>query len=138
MACLAGECQAASLGKDHHGSAVLNENRITISDFSNPRSKRLYVDGWPDEAACKTQYENGAQCGGCSFFVPLNFDYGICCHSRSRHFTETVFEHFTCPPYVNEGWGPHSFSEDPAFHCRCGGDLPPESHIGSQIDDVKP
>ena len=23
--------------------------------------------------------------------------------------TETVFEHFTCAEYENEGWGPHSF-----------------------------
>jgi hypothetical protein len=24
-----------------------------------------------------------------------------------------VFEHFTCPTIVNEGWGPHSFSDPP-------------------------
>ena len=32
-----------------------------------------------------------------------------------------MFEHFTCPAYVNEGWGPHSFTEMQEMHCRCGG-----------------
>jgi hypothetical protein len=101
--------------------AVANQNKIDTSEFSNPESKRLYVETWPAEPSCKRRYENGEQCGGCSFFAPLNYDYGICCHNRSRHFKETVFEHFTCPSFVNEGWGPHSFSEDTAFHCKCGG-----------------
>jgi hypothetical protein len=46
-------------------------------------------------------------------------DWGLCCHPRSRHFAETTFEHFTCPSQTPEGWGPHSFSDDPEFHCRC-------------------
>ncbi len=40
----------------------------------------------------------------------------------SHHHVETVFEHFTCRSYVREGWGPHSFTKDTAFHCRCGGE----------------
>lgn len=88
-----------------------NENRIKTDGFSSSTSQQLYSDGWPDEPECKAKYASGEQCGGCSFFAPLNFDYGVCCHQSSRHFTETVFEHFTCPSHVNEGWGPHSFRE---------------------------
>ena len=31
-------------------------------------------------------------------------------------------KHFACPAYVQEGWGPHSFAEDPQLHFRCGGE----------------
>ncbi|MGH7139876.1 MAG: hypothetical protein ACREHD_29410 [Pirellulales bacterium] len=91
---------------------MANENKIKTDDFSNATSKQLYSADWPDELECKEKHHQGDQCGACSFFAPLNDDYGICCHRSSRHFTETVFEHFTCPSYVDEGWGPHSFSED--------------------------
>lgn len=86
-----------------------NKNKIIETDFSNPESKRLYANQWSDDPATKAQYEDGIQCGGCSFFAPLNVDYGVCCHQLSRHFKETVFEHFTCPSHVNEGWESHSF-----------------------------
>ena len=55
-------------------------------------------------------------------FCRLQSGLGLCCHARSRHHCETVFEHFTCPSYVHEGWGPHSFTEDSEFHCRCEGE----------------
>jgi hypothetical protein len=99
-----------------------NENRIILSGFSNPAFERLYSGQWADDPKLWQQNQLGEQCGGCSFFAKLNLDLGICCHTRSRHFTETVFEHFTCPAYVHEGWGPHSFTEDTEFHCRCSGD----------------
>jgi hypothetical protein len=100
-------------------AARLNYNRISTNGFSNREAEKLYRQQWPAEPKVRRQYENGKQCGGCSYFAPLNEDWGVCCHARSRHHLETVFEHFTCPAYVDEGWGPHSFSE--TFHCKCQG-----------------
>lgn len=100
----------------------MNRNSIVTDRFSNPESEQLYHANWPDEPNIREQYENGGQCGGCSFFAPFNADFGLCAHPKSRHHLETVFEHFTCPAYIQEGWGPHSFSEDKDFHCRCEGE----------------
>jgi hypothetical protein len=100
----------------------LNGNTVITDGFSNPESEQRYKANWPDEPKCQQQHERGDQCGGCSFFAQFNADYGLCCHSKSRHFAETVFEHFTCPCYVGEGWGPHSFTEDRSLHCRCQGE----------------
>ena len=86
-----------------------NENRVITEMWSNADSEALYRNEWPDEPAIRAQKMEGDQCGGCSFFAPCNADYGLCCHPTSRHFTETVFEHFTCPVFENEGWGAHSF-----------------------------
>lgn len=99
-----------------------NQNAIITTDWSNPNSAELYTRGWPSEPELGKQYEEGNQCGGCSFFAPFNEDWGLCASRTSRHRLETVFEHFTCPAFVNEGWGPHSFSADREFHCRCGGE----------------
>ena len=99
----------------------MNANKIISDSWSNEESKRLYQLQWPDNAELKRQYENGDQCGGCSFFAPFNYDYGLCCHPESPHYVETVFEHFTCSAFVNEGWGPHSFTPNSEYHCRCGG-----------------
>jgi hypothetical protein len=101
-----------------------NQNRIVVDGWSNPASESLYRDRWPSEPACRSQYEEGRQCGGCSFYAAFNSDWGLCCRGQSRHHLETVFEHFTCPGYVHEGWGPHSFTDDASFHCRCGGEGP--------------
>ncbi len=89
----------------------MNENSIITDRWSNNDSRRLYELQWSDEPKVREQYEEGQQCGGCSFFAPFNCDWGLCCHAASRHHLETVFEHFTCPAYVNEGWEAHSFSE---------------------------
>jgi hypothetical protein len=97
-------------------------NSIVTNEFSNPASDDSYKKHWPDEPQCKQQYESGEQCGCCSFYAEFNYDWGLCCHSESRHFLETIFEHFTCPSYVYEGWGPHSFSKEKEFHCHCGGE----------------
>jgi hypothetical protein len=96
-----------------------NFNRISTNGFSNHQTWVLYNQDWPNEPEMFAQCYDGNQCGGCSFFAPLNEDWGICCHQKSRHHLETVFEHFTCPAFVNEGWGPHSFSE--TERCECGG-----------------
>ena len=89
----------------------MNKNIITEREFSNPELLMMYETHWPNDHGLYKRYEDGEQCGGRSFFAPLNTDYGICCHGKSRHFKETVFEHFTCPSIVNEGWGHHSFNE---------------------------
>lgn len=99
----------------------MNANRIVTDGWSNPEARRLYELQWPDDPALKQAYDAGCQCGGCSFFAPLNSDWGLCANSESRHCLETVFEHFTCPAYIPEGWGPHSFTADPEFQCRCKG-----------------
>jgi hypothetical protein len=91
-------------------------NSITTDGWSNPESARLYQEQWPDEPDCRGRYARGGQCGGCSFFAPLNSDWGLCLNPASRHRLETVFEHFTCPSHVPEGWGPRSFSSDPEVH----------------------
>jgi hypothetical protein len=104
----------------------MNANSIITDGWSDPHSAQLYQERWPNEPDCRDRHARGEQCGGCSFFAPLNSDWGLCAHPASRHRLETVFEHFTCPNHVPEGWGPHSFSTDPGDHCRCGGE-PPEA-----------
>ena len=98
-----------------------NRNVIVTEGFSSPVSEQLYHASWPNEPTTRELHEEGQQCGGCSFFAALNTDWGVCAHAKSRHHLETVFEHFTCPAYIHEGWGPHSFCESGEFHCRCGG-----------------
>ena len=100
----------------------MNKNKIITDDWSNPASGELYQDQWPDEPELGKQYKEGLQCGGCSFFAPFNSDWGLCCNSSSRHFRETVFEHFTCGNLVNEGWGSHSFMENPHLLDEITGD----------------
>lgn len=99
-----------------------NRNVVMTGGWSDPASRALYETVWPSEPECQAAYEDGRQCGGCSYFAALNSDWGLCAHPSSRHSLETVFEHFTCPSHVPEGWGPHSFTADPDFHCVCGGE----------------
>ena len=100
-----------------------NENRIVTDRFSSARSEKLFKDQWPDEPELREQASTGrGQCGSCSFFAPFNDDYGLCCHSASRHHLETVFEHFACPVHELEDWGPHSFTTIKEHHCRCNGE----------------
>lgn len=96
-------------------------NQIVTNTWSSETTRGLYESKWPDDPSLRTQHEEGRQCGACSYFAPFNPDWGLCCHQSSRHHLETVFEHFTCPELVNEGWGPHSFTADREFQCRCGG-----------------
>jgi hypothetical protein len=90
-----------------------NDNRVRTSGFSCRASEKRFRAQWPDEPALRAQYLAGRQCGGCAFYAPFNEDWGLCCHDRSRHHLETVFEHFTCTQQVDEGWGAHSFCDVP-------------------------
>lgn len=100
----------------------MNTNQIKTNGFSSAESAALFDSNFATDPEARRVHESGGQCGGCSFFGPFNEDYGLCCHPDSRHRTETVFEHFTCPTYVDEGWGAHSFSRDSNRHCRCQGE----------------
>ena len=95
----------------------MNRNRIMLKGWSNREAEQRFRRRWPEEPKCREQYMKGKQCGGCSFYAEFNEDWGLCCNSKSRHHTETVFEHFTCLAYVDEGWGPHSFTENLENHC---------------------
>jgi hypothetical protein len=97
-------------------------NTIITDRFSSDESEALYASQWPNEPLVRQQYADGQQCGACSFFAPFNDDYGLCCSAESRHRLETVFEHFTCPTHVGEGWGVHSFSASEKRHCKCQGE----------------
>lgn len=74
-----------------------NQNHIVTEGWSNPDSQARYVHGWLGEPKSAEQYRTGHGCLGCSSFAAFNADWGLCCNQDSRHFTETVFEHFTCP-----------------------------------------
>lgn len=90
----------------------MNKNQIVLNDFSNPESRKRYENQWEGEPEIRDDfYHNGRQCGGCAFYAKFNFDWGLCCHSESRHHLETIFEHFTCSKQINEGWGSHSFAD---------------------------
>lgn len=88
----------------------MNSNHIVTDRFSNPESEKMYHEHWANEPETYISlYQEGYQCGGCAFYALFNSDWGLCCHPDSRHHLETVFEHFTCPNHVDDGWGPHSF-----------------------------
>jgi hypothetical protein len=89
----------------------MNQNLLITEDWSNPDSQALYRANWPTEPDVAKLYDSGFQCGGCAFYAPFNEDFGLCCHRRSRHHRETVFEHFTCALHIEDGWQTHSFSE---------------------------
>ncbi len=91
----------------------MNRNIIVQGGWSDDDSRLRYESRWADEPDVLRRYEDGEQCGGCSFYARFDSDWGLCCHPRSRHHLETVFEHFTCPVQINEGWGAHSFTETP-------------------------
>jgi hypothetical protein len=48
-----------------------------------------------------------AQCGGCSYFIPLEgsigMDWGACSCADSSHDREVVFEHFGCVRHSESG-----------------------------------
>ncbi len=99
----------------------MNLNTIKTDGFSSLEAQALFHSGFAADADARRVHEQGGQCGGRSFYAPFNDDFGLCCHRASRHVTETVFEHFTCSSFVDEGWGVHSFSTKAERHCKCQG-----------------
>ena len=96
-----------------------NSNMVHTDSFSNQAAYKMCHTDWPNDPISRKLYHDGFQCGGCSFYAVFNKDWGLCCHHKSLHFTETVFEHFTCAVHVAEGWSHHSFSEKREDHGRC-------------------
>ena len=96
-----------------------NTNSVETQNWSNPNSQYFFENGWPNDPGLFDKYQQGIQCGSCSFFASFNDHWGLCCFEKSRHFKETIFEQFTCPSQINEGWGPHSFSANSEDHCQC-------------------
>lgn len=82
----------------------MNNNKIFTDGFSNPQSYQRYSKNWPGEPDIAKKCLNGFQCGGCGWFATFNEDWGLCHCKRSRHYLETVFEHFTCSKQKEEGW----------------------------------
>ncbi|MGA2080305.1 MAG: hypothetical protein ABSH53_06805 [Holophaga sp.] len=74
-----------------------NRNIIFTSGWSNPDSEALYRHDWQGEPKTAAMHFSGRQCHLCRHYAVFNADWGLCCNQNSRHFTETVFEHFTCP-----------------------------------------
>lgn len=99
----------------------MNKNLLITDNWSNPESEDRYLSNWKGEPEIQTRREAGEECRKCSFWAKFDEEWGLCCHPKSRHSLETVFERFTCPSYVDEGFGPHSFTANPARHCVCGG-----------------
>jgi hypothetical protein len=83
----------------------MNTNRIFTNGFSNPDTRQVYQT--------KGYIDGRLQCGGCSFYAIFNCDWGLCCHSKSAFYLETVFEHFGCEKHVPESWESHSFTGNP-------------------------
>ena len=97
----------------------MNNNQIVTDKWSNPASEALFKSHY--ESAPEYKEKQWEQCGGCSFFAKFNYDWGLCAFAKSPHYLETVLEHFTCPVTIQEGWGPHNFTEKKDFHCQCSG-----------------
>lgn len=99
-------------------------NKITDDDWSNQRTKKMYLNRFPDEPDLKRKaFDDCHQCGGCSFFAPFNLDFGLCAHPDSRHYCETVFEHFTCGDHIAECWLHSSFAMNPEIGSCCDDQL---------------
>lgn len=88
-------------------------NRIFTGGWSNYATRAMYNSQWRKYPEIKAMHDDGKQCGGCSWFAPLGGDFGLCLCMTGPNWSETIFEHYTCVRYVYEGWGPHSFCDDP-------------------------
>lgn len=85
----------------------VNKNNIITKGFSNQVTAHLCRE------LCRKRGWIENQCGGCSYYAEFNADWGLCCNPKARFYLETVFEHFGCDKTVIEGWGPHSFQDEP-------------------------
>ena len=91
----------------------MNTNTVTTNGFSNPESEQQFRKRFPDDPKLEyLAFEEDKQCHRCSFFAMFKNGFGLCCHPKSRHYTETTSEHFSCSSYVDENTESHSFSED--------------------------
>jgi hypothetical protein len=79
------------------GQAPRNQNHLVTDGGSNSASLASYEHQWSGEPKTLEIHRSGRQCQDCPRYSNFNMDYRFCSTQGSRHFTETEFEHFTCP-----------------------------------------
>lgn len=85
----------------HNNDFYKNRNQIFTDQFSNRAAQKMYHNKWPGEPKVKDLYSKGQQCCSCKFYREFDDDWGLCANRQSRHFRETIFEHFTCDKFIH-------------------------------------
>ena len=76
-----------------------NRNQILTDQFSSRAAQKMYHNKWAGEPKVRDLYSKGQQCCSCKSYRDFDEDWGLCANRQSRHFKETIFEHFTCEKF---------------------------------------